>query len=84
MRALILIAATASLGSGTAERALVRKLERYQSFRSAHATCSRHTAREQRCTWRGRRPDGEWRGRAVVRRLKGGAIDVRITSAGRV
>ena len=76
-------AATAPLGTRTAQQALVRKLERYQSFRSASAHCRRQTAREQRCTWAGRRPDGRWHGRAVVRRIKGGSLDVRITSARR-
>lgn len=76
-------AATAPLGARTARRALVRKLERYQSFRSASAHCRRETAREQRCSWSGRRPDGIWHGRAVVRRLRGGSLDVRITSARR-
>lgn len=77
-------AATSTLTTRTAQRALVHKLERYQSFRSVHARCRRHSPREQRCTWSGRRPDGPWRGRAVVRRLRGGSVDVRITSARRV
>lgn len=76
--------ASSTLSGTTAERALVHKLERYQSFRSVHAHCRRHSPREQRCTWTGQRPDGAWRGRAVVRRLRGGSVDVRITSARRV
>ena len=83
MHAMAAAALAATLGSGTAEHALVAKLRRYQDFHAVTAHCKRHTAREQRCTWSGRRPDGRWHGRAVVRRLKGGAIDVRITSARR-
>jgi hypothetical protein len=88
MVALVLTAgpATASgtLSSRTAERALTHRLERYQGFHQATSSCRRHTAREQRCGWHGRRADGQrWHGRATVRRLKGGTIDVRITSAAR-
>jgi hypothetical protein len=71
----------ATLSRGTAERALQRRLERYQGFTSVHATCRASTSTTQRCTWRGRRSGGSWRGRAVVRRLAGGSLDVRITSA---
>ena len=77
-------AGAARVSSRTAERALVHRLERYQGFHSAHADCRRHTATEQRCTWHGRRAGtGRWHGRAVVRRLTGGSLDVRITSAQR-
>ena len=77
-------AAAAAVSSRTAERALVHRLERYQGFHAARADCRRHSASEQRCTWHGRRADGSrWHGRAVVRRLKGGSLDVRITSARR-
>ena len=75
--------AASSLSTRTADRALVAKLERYQAFRSVTPHCRRHSRREQRCTWSGRRPDGRWHGRAVVRRLGGGSIDVRITAAHR-
>jgi hypothetical protein len=74
--------ASGSLSSRTAERALTHRLERYQGFHQANGSCRRRTAREQRCSWHGRRADGQrWHGRATVRRLKGGTIDVRITSA---
>jgi len=73
-----------TLSSGTAERAVTHRLERYQAFREAHATCHRRTRREQGCTWRGRRAGAAWRGTARVRRLAGGGLDVRITSARRV
>ena len=87
--ALALFAATPAraatgVSSRTAERALVHRLERYQGFHAARADCRRHSASEQRCTWHGRRADASrWHGRAVVRRLKGGGLDVRITSAKR-
>src|SRR4051812_12252377 len=48
-------AGAAGVSSRTAQRALVHRLERYQGFHAAHADCRRHTAREQRCTWHGRR-----------------------------
>lgn len=76
-------AGATSLSSRAARHALVTKLQRYQDFHAVTASCRRHSAREQRCAWSGRRPDGAWRGRAVVRRLAGGSIDVRITSARR-
>ena len=77
-------AASGGVTSRTAERALIHRLERYQGFHAARADCRRHSASEQRCTWHGRRADGSrWHGRAVVRRLKGGSLDVRITSARR-
>jgi len=73
--------ASGTLSARTAERALTQRLARYQGFRTVHADCRRRTSREQRCTWNGRRAGHRWHGRAVVRRLKGGSVDVRITAA---
>jgi hypothetical protein len=75
--------ALAALSARSAERAVRARLVRYEGFRSVSADCRRTSASVRHCTWHGRRPDGRWHGRATVRRLQGGTLDVRISSARR-
>ena len=71
----------AALSTRSAERAVRTQLERYEGMRSVSAGCRRVSSSLQRCRWHGRRPDGRWHGNATVRRVRGGTLDVRITSA---
>jgi hypothetical protein len=55
-----------SLSIARARAALRADLRRAYDVRLDHATCRRRSPQRVQCDWRGRRPDGVYRGRATV------------------
>jgi hypothetical protein len=70
-----LLAAPAFASSGLSERAAVHALRadlsRSYGIKHVHASCHRKSRVKFSCSWRGRRSDGGYRGRAAVSRASG-------------
>lgn len=71
----MLLAGPAYASSGLSERAAMRALRgdlsRSYGITHVHASCHRKTRIKLSCNWRGSRADGDYRGRATVRRASG-------------
>jgi hypothetical protein len=71
----LLLAAAAQGSPRLSERAAVRALRADLShsygIKHVHATCRRKSGAKFSCSWRGRRSDGGYRGRAIVSRASG-------------
>jgi hypothetical protein len=61
-------ASAASLSERSAVHALRANLARGYGIHHVHASCSRKTRSKLSCSWRGRRADGGYRGRATITR----------------
>jgi hypothetical protein len=70
-----LFPASAFAASGLSERAAVHALRadlsRSYGIKRVHADCHRKSRVKFSCSWRGRRSDGAYRGRATVSRSSG-------------
>jgi hypothetical protein len=71
----LVLAAPALASSGLSERAAVHALRadlsRSYGIKHVHASCHRKSRVKFSCSWRGRRSDGGYRGRATVTRVSG-------------
>jgi hypothetical protein len=64
-------AASPGLSARAATHALRADLARSYGIHHVHAACRRKGAARYSCSWRGRRADGAYRGRATVSRSSG-------------
>src|SRR5947209_7443032 len=62
---------SARLSERAAVRALRATLSHSYGIRHVHASCRRKSPAKFSCSWRGRRSDGGYRGRATVSRAAG-------------